>query len=138
MKCNKGIGEDAISAKLDGEEVGEDSLCLGFPFIDDSSCPENSGWKRARRDELDLWSCSAFLLQSIFQLRGDLWNVFFLKTFDDDGAFIFTGLWISGQFDREFVRKFTKAPDDILHLRREETNTSADNSVLCPPKDSSY
>ena len=130
MKCNKGIGEDATSARLDAEEVGEDSLCLGFPFIDDSSCPENSGWKRARRDELDLWSCSAFLLQSIFQLRGDLWNVFFLKTFDDDGTGILTRLWIGAQFNAELIGKFPEAPDNILDLRWEETCTSAGNSIL--------
>lgn len=130
MKCNKGIGEDATSAKLDGEEVGTDELCLRFPFVDDSSCPENGGWKSAGRNAFDLRSGLAFLLQSIFQLRGDLWNVFFLKTFDDDGAFIFTGLWISVQFNREFVRKFMKAPDDILDLRWEETCTATGNSIL--------
>jgi hypothetical protein len=123
MECNKRIRGDAALVKLDGEEMGKDSLCLGFPFIDDSSCLKNGGWKSAGRNAFDLRSGLAFLLQPIFQLRGDLWNIFLLKAFDDEGAFIFTGLWISVQFNREFVRKFMKVSDDIFHLRGEETCT---------------
>jgi hypothetical protein len=138
MECSKGIGEDTIFVKRDGQGMGVGWLCLLFSFIDDSFCLKYGCWKRAGGDAFDLRSRLAFLLQSLLQLRSDLWNIFLLKAFDDDGAFVFTGLWIRIQFNREFVGEFMKAPDDILHLRREECGTSTDNSILCPSKDSSY